>query len=67
MRTLRHLSVVALLAALSLGAGLPQDEGVQIGDPVAYEFRTPPVNGMGVSALSDLLGKPVLLEFWGHR
>lgn len=67
MLMLPKIFTVALLAFISLGSGPLQDEGVQIGDAVTYTFRTPPAKGMGVSALSDLLGKPVLLEFWGHR
>ncbi len=32
-----------------------------------YSFRTPPVNSLGVTSMADLLGKPVLIDFWGTR
>ncbi len=43
----------------------PQTSGV--GDEVSYTFSKPPLNGMGVTSLDDLRGKPVLVEFWGTR
>ena len=33
----------------------------------AYTFQAPPVNSLGVKAMADLLGKPVLIDFWGTR
>lgn len=38
---------------------------VEVGDQPQYTFRSPLQNGMGVTELADLRGKPVLVEFWG--
>ena len=32
-----------------------------------HAFEREPVNGLGVRALEDLRGRPVLVEFWGTR
>lgn len=39
--------------------------GVQVGDEVRYDFREPPLNGLGLKSLRELRGTPVLIEFWG--
>ena len=68
MRALQRVIELSLLAASSPGFALPQDDdGVRMGDKVEYEFRDHPINDMGIAGLSDLLGKPVLLDFWGHK
>ncbi|MFT5831296.1 MAG: outer membrane protein assembly factor BamE (lipoprotein component of BamABCDE complex) [Bacteroidia bacterium] len=41
--------------------------GIKAGDQVSYTWNTPLVNGMGVTSLEDMLGTPVLVEFWGTR
>lgn len=51
---------VALLCASSSGRS-------PAGDASGYKFHEPPVNSMGVKGLSDLRGKPVLIDFWGTR
>jgi hypothetical protein len=61
-----HASALALIAAPALGAA--QGSGAtQVGDVAEHVFSTPPVNAMGVTKLSDLRGKPVLIDFWGTR
>jgi hypothetical protein len=55
------------LAGVLLSTSLPSSAGVSVGDEVSYSFRTPVLNGLGVSQLADLKGKPVLVEFWGTR
>ncbi|MCB9916326.1 MAG: hypothetical protein H6828_14455 [Planctomycetes bacterium] len=63
-----QLGGAALVLGLTLGLAAPlAPEGVGVGDSVAYSFRDPIVNGMGAKSLSDLRGKPVLVEFWGTR
>ncbi|MFT5291446.1 MAG: hypothetical protein ACI82F_003528 [Planctomycetota bacterium] len=66
------LSSAALcLTIFASGSGLLASAGsadiVEVGDDVAYSFRTSPVNGAGLSDLSALRGKPILVEFWGTR
>lgn len=57
---------VALGAALSASSSAPGGN-IKPGDVPQYTWRTPLVNGMGVTSLEDLRGKPVLLDFWGTR
>jgi hypothetical protein len=61
------LGAVALVAGLTMGLTQPTVDGVSEGDSVSFSFRSPVVNGMGMKSLSDLRGKPVLVEFWGTR
>lgn len=35
--------------------------------PVDYTWREAPMNSMGIKSLSDLRGKPVLIDFWGRN
>lgn len=70
MKTLKNgarLGGLALAMGLTLALSPPRAAGVSIGDSVSYGFRSPVVNGMGLKSLSDLRGKPVLVEFWGTR
>lgn len=60
--------------ALSLAFAAPARPGapgalgaIGIGDVAGYKFRESLVNGMGVTSLEDLRGKPVLFDFWGMR
>ena len=48
------------LAALVLCAAARTGE-----KSVDYGFQNAPVNAMGVTSMSDLRGKPVLIDFWG--
>ena len=66
-KTWFQLGAAALAAGLTMSLSASPLEGVEVGDPVAYSFRSPVVNGMGMKSLSDLRGKPVLVEFWGTR
>jgi len=36
-------------------------------DARPYTFEEAPANSMGVKGMGDLLGKPVLIDFWGTR
>lgn len=40
---------------------------IRVGDLARYKWRAPLVNGLGVTSLEDLRGKPVLVDFWGTR
>jgi hypothetical protein len=53
---------LALLGSVTWAAAA---RGAGEGRPFA--FGTPPVNSMGVTSMADLLGKPVLIDFWGTR
>ena len=55
------------LALVVLGAIASGPGAVGGGEGTRYSFGTPPVNSMGVKSMRDLLGKPVLIDFWGTR
>lgn len=57
----------AALAGALLSASAPTAPDVSVGDEVSFTFQKPLLNGMGVTQLADLKGKPVLVEFWGTR
>lgn len=78
MRTMIHLSLAAVGLAAFLSptpvsaAGSASDAsaregGPAIGDVLEYKFRTPPMNSYGLTNLSELRGRPLLIEFWGTR
>jgi hypothetical protein len=56
------------VASFALTAGAALGSSSPVGDAKTnYTFHQPPVNALGVKGLSDLRGKPVLIEFWGTR
>jgi hypothetical protein len=57
-----------LVAVTAMIGSEPLDAAtVEPGDRPEYTFKNPLENGMGVMSLQDLRGKPLLVEFWGHR
>jgi len=36
-------------------------------DTVDYTFRELPLGSMGVKTLSELRGKPIVIDFWGQH
>ncbi|HIG10171.1 MAG: hypothetical protein ABGY71_14360 [bacterium] len=62
-----HAAATAIVAGVALGLSSSAPEGVSVGDQVSYSFRTPAFNAMGAKSLSDMRGKPMLVEFWGTR
>lgn len=62
-----HSVLLASLAlALPLAPAAVQSK-VSVGDHPTYTFGGPLLNGMGLTSLSELQGKPVFVEFWGTR
>lgn len=59
------------LAALALGAAsvswLAASQPSQEGKKVDYTFQKHPVNSLGIRSMSELRGKPVLVDFWGKN
>jgi hypothetical protein len=57
-----------LLPALGLlvSAPLPCQQAADA-QPAEYQFSSRSLHLDGVSRLSDLRGRPVLIEFWGRR
>ncbi|MEM1451999.1 MAG: hypothetical protein AAF726_12090 [Planctomycetota bacterium] len=66
MKTLT-LTAAAAGLMLALTAAAPQDGGVEVGATPKFEFRSPLLNGKGVTSLADLRGRPTLIDFWGTR
>ena len=66
---LRRTALAATLAAsvMLFSSGLAPATGGDESDAVAYKFRAPLVNGMGLKSMEELRGKPVLIDFWGTR
>ena len=54
-------------ASLAILACTASSASAGVGDTPEYKFRKAPVNALGVTSLSDLRGKPVLVDFWGTR
>ncbi len=65
MRMRSLLLVPVALAAC--GGFLATQSAAADGDRPAYTFQRPILNGMGLTSLAELQGKPVLVEFWGTR
>ena len=63
------LASAALLGLAAAAAPFSINPAAQAatGDFPEHTFRGPVWNGMGIGALADLRGKPVLVEFWGTR
>jgi hypothetical protein len=61
MRTLL-LPAIGLLAS----ASLPCQQAAE-SQPAEYQFNSRSLHLDGISRLSDLRGRPVLIEFWGRR
>ncbi len=61
------LSVAAVLGSVLAARVAVPAGAVKPGDTPHYTWRAPLVNGMGVTSLEDLRGKPVLFDFWGTR
>ncbi len=60
------LAVVAFVGAarLTSAAGpAPADTA----ETVDYTFRELPLGSMGIKTLSELRGKPVVIDFWGQH
>lgn len=68
--TLGAFAGAAALATLVLtdnGSATAAQDGIQVGEVAAYQFRAAPTNARGIRSLDDLRGRPVLIDFWGTR
>ncbi len=62
---MRSARFILAASSLLLAAPAVPAQVAKVGQVVDYKFSSPPVNGIGVSSLESLRGKPTLVEFWG--
>jgi hypothetical protein len=67
LRTHLLRTTVAVVGTLALLAPRAHSGEAAVSEVASYTFSEPLLNGMGVTSLDDLRGKPVLIEFWGTR
>jgi hypothetical protein len=66
MRRASLLATALASAALCAAPGAVQELDVaKPGKSPAYTFSSPLENGLGVTSLESLRGRPTLFEFWG--
>jgi len=58
-------TVLALLLASLAAATDPAPPAVGAGSD--FSFRESPLNSFGVKSLSELRGKPIVIDFWGRN
>jgi hypothetical protein len=56
-----------ILPAMGLLVSILPSQDVADAKPADYQFQSRSLHLDGVSRLSDLRGRPVLIEFWGRR
>ncbi|MEO6709084.1 MAG: hypothetical protein ABI054_02085 [Planctomycetota bacterium] len=61
------LPTIATTPAGSAVAALPGGSAPELGSIVNHTFSTPPMNSGGLKDLTELRGRPVLIEYWGTR
>lgn len=61
----RSLLLTATLAGVALCAAAPAPDKAKVGKKPEYKFESPIDNGLGVTSLESLRGKPTIFEFWG--
>ena len=54
---------LAIAAALVATAGASA-QVASVGDHPTFTWKEPMLNGQGVKSLTDLQGRPVLLDYW---
>jgi hypothetical protein len=64
---LPHLKKTLLVAVLVGAAGATASALASLGADNSYSFHDAPLNSMGVKSLTDLRGKPIVIDFWGRN
>lgn len=60
-----HALSFASATALLMGGVAQAQTVAKVGNKMTHTFNEPLVNSQGVKSLADLLGRPVVVEFWG--
>jgi hypothetical protein len=61
----RPVLLAATLAGVALCAAAPAPDKAKVGKKPEYKFESAVDNGLGVTSLESLRGKPTIFEFWG--
>jgi len=61
----RPMLLAAALAGVALCAAAPAPDKAKVGKTPKFKFEMPVDNGLGITSLESLRGKPALIEFWG--
>jgi len=64
---LTFLALPLALVAFVGAARLTSAAGWVAADTTDYTFRELPLGSMGVKTLSELRGKPIVIDFWGQH
>jgi len=59
------LATLSAVLALTLGITSASTSGPA--PAVDYSFREAPLNALGIKSLSELRGKPIVIDFWGKN
>ena len=65
MQRFALLATGALAGVALFSATAPTPDRAKVGKTVEYAFSETPDNGLGVTSMESLKGKPTLIEFWG--
>lgn len=63
----RSVETPSALVLAPVADGKTKEAAAPATAPVDYKFREAPLNAMGIQSLSDLRGKPVVIDFWGRN
>ena len=58
-------ALLVFVVALAPSSISSSPSAINVGDVASYTWHAPLMNGMGLTSLDELRGKPVLLDFWG--
>jgi hypothetical protein len=64
---LPFLKLAAASGVLAGSAWISSGARPEPGSPVDYSFREPPLNSLGIKSMSELRGKPIVIDFWGKN
>ncbi|MBI5852724.1 MAG: hypothetical protein HZB39_17060 [Planctomycetes bacterium] len=59
------MRTTALLSAVLLANAVAAQAPIAAGEPEDFQFQAAGLQLDGISKLSELRGKPILVEFWG--
>jgi hypothetical protein len=64
---LPFLTLAAAACILAGSAWISSSAVPEQGAPIEYSFRESPLNSLGIKSMTELRGKPVVIDFWGRN